>query len=75
MNQLIANDTYDKGFVEKHCVFRSLESESPTPQGQAISEDDYRKQIAKYTPERVDELSGVPADQIQMLGRLFGDRS
>ncbi|QDV83918.1 molybdopterin-dependent oxidoreductase [Planctomycetes bacterium TBK1r] len=75
MNQLIASGTYDKDFVEKHCAFRALESESPTLQGEAISEDEFRKRIAAYTPERVEELSGVPADKIRMLGKLFGDRN
>ncbi|MCS7470320.1 molybdopterin-dependent oxidoreductase [Stieleria sp. ICT_E10.1] len=75
MNQLIASGTYDKDFVEKHCAFRTLESETPTLQGEAISEDEFRKRIAAYTPERVEELSGVPADQIRMLGKLFGDRN
>ncbi|WP_182866877.1 molybdopterin-dependent oxidoreductase [Rhodopirellula sp. JC639] len=74
MNQLIESNSYDKDFVEKHCAFRSPESESPTLQGQAISEDEFRKRIAAYTPERVEELSGVPADQIRMLGKLFGQR-
>ncbi|QEG01341.1 Periplasmic nitrate reductase precursor [Stieleria maiorica] len=74
MNQLIASDSYDKGFVEKHCAFRSLESDSPTLQGEAITEDEFRKRIAAYTPERVEELSGVPADQIRVLGKLFGQR-
>ncbi|MDV6031175.1 MAG: molybdopterin-dependent oxidoreductase [Phycisphaera sp. RhM] len=75
MNQLIASGSYDKDFVEKHCAFRALESESPTLQGEAISEDEFRKRIAAYTPERVEELAGVAADQIRMLGKLFGDRS
>jgi nitrate reductase NapA len=74
MNQLIENDTYDKGFVNEHCAFRAAEDETPTLQGEAISEDEYRKRIAKYTPEYVEELSGVPADKIRMLGQLFGDR-
>lgn len=73
MNQLIETDRYDKDFVSKHCAFRSLQSESQTLQGEAISEDDFRKRIAAYTPERVEELSGVPADKIRELAALFAD--
>jgi nitrate reductase (cytochrome) len=32
------------------------------------------KPSKEYTPEHVEELSGVPAEKIRMLGDLFGDR-
>jgi nitrate reductase NapA len=73
MHLLIENDSYDKSFVEKHCNFRGAEELTPTLQGEQISEEDFRKRIAKYTPELVEELSGVPANQIRMLGDLFGN--
>jgi nitrate reductase NapA len=75
MHLLIAGNQYDKSFVEKHCNFRALESDTPTLQGEGISEDEFRKRIAKYTPEHVEELSGVPAEKIRMLADLFADRS
>ena len=59
MHLLIANDNYDKSFVEKHCNFRGAEADTPTLQGEAISEEEFRKRIAKYTPVHVEELSGV----------------
>jgi nitrate reductase NapA len=74
MHLLIANESYDKSFVDQHCRFRALESENPTLQGESISEDEFRKRIAKYTPETVEQLSGVPADQIRMLADLFSNR-
>lgn len=73
MHLLIANDTFDKDFVEKNCAFRALQAENPTLQGEAISFEDFKERIAKYTPEHVAELSGVPAEQIRMLAGLFGD--
>jgi nitrate reductase (cytochrome) len=73
MHLLIANDNYDKSFVEKHCNFRGAEVDTPTLQGESISEEEFRKRIAKYTPEHVEELSGVPAEKIRMLGELFGN--
>ncbi len=73
MHLLIANDNYDKSFVAKHCNFRGAEADTPTLQGEAISEEEFRKRIGKYTPEHVEELSGVPAEKIRMLGELFGN--
>lgn len=74
MHLLIQNDNYDKSFVEKHCNFRGAEADTPTLQGEAISEQEFRKRIVKYTPEHVEELSGVPAEKIRMLGELFANR-
>lgn len=74
MHLLVATDRYDRDFVEQHCNFRRLEKVDPTLQGEAISEAGFRQGIAKYTPELVEELSGVPADKIRMLADLFADR-
>ena len=74
MHLLIASENYDKSFVSKHCAFRAPESESPTLEGVAITEQEFRKRIARYTPEHVEELSGVPAAQIRMLSELFSNR-
>ncbi|EMI19927.1 periplasmic nitrate reductase, large subunit [Rhodopirellula maiorica SM1] len=73
MHLLIENGTYDKKFVENFVNFRAPEPENPTLQGEAISFDEYKKRIAKYTPEHVSELSGLSVEQIRMLGELFGD--
>ncbi|MFN7132449.1 MAG: molybdopterin-dependent oxidoreductase, partial [Myxococcales bacterium] len=70
---LLKNGTWDKAFVEKHCAFRA-DSEPASNEGKAISFDEYRQQMAVYTPEKVQELSGVPAKDIRMLGELFGRR-
>lgn len=74
MHLLIANENYDKAFVDQHCNFRGPEADTPTLQGEQISEDDFRTRIAKYTPEHVEELSGIPADKIRMLADLFANR-
>ena len=41
--------------------------------GKPMSLEEY-KALAPYTPEYVEEISGVPADKIRMLADLFGDR-
>ncbi|MCK6503552.1 molybdopterin-dependent oxidoreductase [Myxococcota bacterium] len=71
--QLLANGTWDKDFVEAHCNFRKS-GEKPDLNGVESSFQEYAALVAEYTPERVEELSGVPADDIRMLGRLFGRR-
>jgi nitrate reductase NapA len=69
---LIANGTWNKGFVESHCSFRK-DSEPRALMGEVMSFDEYKAAIAEYTPERCEELSGVPAAKIRMLADLFGD--
>ncbi len=71
---LIARDAYDHEFVERYCNFRAP-TDPPSLLGKAISFDEYKQEVARYTPEYVEEVSGVPADQIRMLADLFGDRS
>jgi nitrate reductase (cytochrome) len=74
MHLLITNEKHDKEFVSKHCNFRGPEADKPTLQGEQISEAEFRKRIAKYTPEVVEQLSGVPAEKIRLLGDLFANR-
>lgn len=70
---LIKNDTYNKEFVSNYCNFRAA-SDPPNLFGKAITFDEYKKSVEKYTPEYVEEISGVPAEDIIMLGELFGSR-
>ncbi len=43
--------------------------------GEAISFEQYKKLVSYYTPEKAEELSGVPADQLRMLADVFADKS
>jgi len=70
---LLANGTFDKEFVEKHCGFRG-EDEKKTLYGKAITFDEYKARMAEYTPEKVEQISGVPAKEIRALADLFGRR-
>ena len=74
LHLLVANENYDKNFVSKHCNFRGAEADKPTLQGEQITEEEFRKRIARYTPEYVEELSGIPAKKIRMLADLFANR-
>ncbi|MHC4776232.1 MAG: molybdopterin-dependent oxidoreductase, partial [Planctomycetota bacterium] len=68
---LVKNETYDRDFVANHCNFRR--SSDPTSLfGEPSTFHEYVRSVAPYTPEFVEEVSGVPADKIRMLGDLFG---
>ncbi len=71
---LLADGTWDRGFVERHCNFRG-DTDPPSLFGKPISFDEYRAALAPYTPEYVERLSGVPAAKLRLLAKLFGDRS
>lgn len=69
---LIENEAYDEEFVENNCNFREAPGE-PDLIGEAIDFEKYRERVSEYTPERVEEISGVDADDIRMLGEMFAD--
>ncbi|QQL44856.1 molybdopterin-dependent oxidoreductase [Sulfuriroseicoccus oceanibius] len=71
-NQLIANGTFSKEYVEKFCNFRG-DNEELDLMGKQITFDEYKELVASYTPEAVSKLSGLSVDQLTMLGELFGD--
>lgn len=43
--------------------------------GKPISFKQYKKLVSYYTPEKTEELSGVPAEQLRMLADVFADKS
>jgi len=70
---LLEKGTWDREFVEQYCNFRALQDEEPTLFGEAIDFEEYRRRLAPYTPERVEEISGVPAREIRRLAAMFGN--
>lgn len=70
---LLARGTWDREFVEKHCNFRK-HGEQMSLFGEASTFEEYRAALAEYTPARVEEISGVPAAEIEHLADLFGNR-
>jgi nitrate reductase (cytochrome) len=70
---LLASDTWDKAFVDKFCNFRQR-TDPPTLQGAAFDLAGYRAALAEYTPDKVEQLSGVPAAELRYLAGLFGRR-
>ncbi|AVX19798.1 periplasmic nitrate reductase subunit NapA apoprotein [Carboxydocella sporoproducens DSM 16521] len=83
-NVIINEKLYDEEFVSKHCVFKrgkenigyGLEDGAKfKDEPQPMTFDEYKAYVAKYTPEYVQQLSGVPADKIRWLAHLFADKS
>jgi len=73
-HQLIERDAWDRDFVEKHCNFRGP-GDPQTLMGEPITFEQFRKQVAEYTPEKVAEISGLSVEQLRLLGDRFADKS
>ena len=72
-HQLLETDSLDRSFLEAHCNFRQ-DGETPTLFGEAMSFEDYAREVSKYTVEYTSEISGIPADKLRLLGEVFADR-
>ncbi len=69
----------DSDFVKRHCNFRQLgaavdANTAPDMLGVPMTFEEFAKAVEPYTPEKVEELSGVPAEKIRLLGELFARR-
>ncbi|MEW5852688.1 MAG: molybdopterin-dependent oxidoreductase [Myxococcota bacterium] len=70
---LLERGTHDAQFVKSFCNFRK-DTETPSLNGQEMGFDEYRRELSVYTPEHVERISGVRANDIRMLADLFGRR-
>jgi len=57
MNVIIGENLYDKEFVEKWCT----------------GFDKLEEHVKQYTPEKAEEISGVPAPEIKRIARMFAN--
>jgi len=55
LNVIIGEDLYDKEFVEKYCM----------------GFDKLAEHVRQYTPEKMSEITWVPADDIRKIARIF----
>ncbi|MFT7521489.1 MAG: nitrate reductase NapA, partial [Kiritimatiellia bacterium] len=74
LHLLVKNNSWNKDFVDKHCNFRQLEGGKHSLKGVPMDFEAWKKEIDVYTPEHVEKISGVRAQDIRMLADLFGDR-
>jgi len=56
MNVIIDNDWYDKTFVDERCE----------------GFEEFKTVVKEYPPEKVEKISGIPAQQIRDIAELFG---
>jgi len=69
---LLDNGAYSQDFVDNYVNFR-MDADPVNLWGRESTFEEYREALATYTPEYVEEISGVSADDIRMLGDLFAD--
>ena len=81
-HELVKHNWLDWNFIKKHTLFKKGKTnigyglEDKFAFKDKLSEmsfEEFKKSIEKYTPEYVEELSGVPAEQIRYLAGLYGN--
>ena len=91
LHLLIENGDLDRAFIEENVVFRrgiedvdeigygcfgeQAERYTFKDKGSESSLGEMRTFLADYTPQKVEEISGVPAAQIKALAEMYGDSS
>ncbi len=80
--EIIKNGWTHTSFVDKYCTFKKgktnigygLEDKfSFKDQPEGISFDSYKEFLSDYSPEKVEELIGIPAKDIKYLASLYGN--
>ncbi len=78
---LIKNDKVDQEFVREHCVFQAGKTDigygtedhfAFADEPRKLTFDEYAAYVDEYTPERVEELSGIQPTDLVMLAEMFG---
>ncbi|MBC8514876.1 molybdopterin-dependent oxidoreductase [bacterium] len=81
-NLLIEKNKIDKDFVSKHCNFSAgkedigygLEDKFAfKKESRKLSFEEYAAYVAEYTPQRVEEISGVSPKNLATLAEIYGD--
>lgn len=80
-HEIVRRGWVNRAFVDRHVAFKrgrtgigyGLEDDfSFTEEVRDATWDDYVRFLADYTPERVEEISGVPAADLRWLASLYG---
>lgn len=81
-NLLIQNNAINQDFINKHTVFKKgkenigygLEDNFKfTDEPQKVDFEAYKQYVSVYTPEYVEQISGVSRDDLVFLAGLYGD--
>ena len=80
---LVANDVIDRDMVENYCTIKSGKTDIGygtedhfefTEEARGLTYDEFVAAVGPYTPEHVEELSGVPPRQLIALAEQFAAR-
>ena len=81
-HEIIANGWVNRDFVRKHVAFKAGKTDigygledrfAFGDKASDISFEDYVEFLKDYTPEKVERISGVAADDIRYMAALYGD--
>jgi nitrate reductase NapA len=81
-HELVRNNWLHSTFLEKHVSFHAGKTNigygtedkfAFTDEPRNISFADYKKALEDYTPEKAEQISGIPAREIRYLASLYGD--
>jgi nitrate reductase NapA len=64
---IIKEDLHSKEYVNKHLVFKTMKDDKPAK----VSFEEYVKFLGEYTPEKAEELSKCPKEDIIKAARWF----
>ena len=80
--ELVSKDRINHDFIARHCRFSAGRTEIGygledgfefKEEPRSVDLQAYRKFLEDYRPEKVETLTGVPAEQIRWLADLYGD--
>ncbi len=81
-HELFRTNKVNTTFMERYCTFKKGKTNIGygtedtfkfKDKAEASSLDEYKKFLEDYTPEKVEKISGVSADDIRFLASLYGD--
>jgi nitrate reductase NapA len=81
-HEILRRDQVNYAFVERHVSFHTGKTNigygtedkfAFTDKPETINLEQFRKLLEDYSPEKVEKVTGVPANDIRYLASLFGD--
>ena len=63
---IIKEELDDPRFMDRNCVFKDNDGNEKTF-------DEYKAFLADYPPEKVEELTGIPKEQVVRVARMFAE--
>jgi nitrate reductase (cytochrome) len=68
---IVKENLYNKNFIDKHTVFKTMVDPGPPPKIEKTTWDGYVRFIEEYTPEMAEKVSGCPKGDIIKAARWF----